>query len=98
MFEKPLDHRWTLRKLAHEQAGSPPGKGWCFDEHELVNAYTREVLRRPEWEWAELDDQRVVWADGGRLFASALSTLERLDPELLFDANDMVFEPIAAPY
>ena len=35
VFEKPLPKGWILRKLAHEETGSPPGKGCYWDEHEL---------------------------------------------------------------
>jgi len=51
-----------------------------------------------EWEWAEVDRGRLVWAEGGRLFAGRLGAagLERV--EELWDFNEMAFERIEAPY
>jgi hypothetical protein len=106
VFDKPLAHGWTLRKIAHAMIGAPPGKGVYHDEHELI-AEGRE-LRHPTWEWADVDQQggrdRLVWAEGGTLWAGALTKASagREDPidrvTLLHDFSSMTFEPIAAPY
>jgi len=97
-FQKPLGDRWTLRKLAHAQMISPPGKGCYFDGHQLVDRDTGTVHEHPTWEWAERDGDRIVWAEEGRLFACPLAELAELVPRLLFDFNDMAFEPLQAPY
>lgn len=34
VFERPLEHGWVLRKIAHEQVGAPEGKGCYWDEHD----------------------------------------------------------------
>lgn len=104
VFDKPLAHGWTLRKIAHGMIGAPPGKGVYFDEHELICG-DREV-RRHTWEWAEHDPvgNRLVWAEGGKLWAGVTTkqSAKREDPvervTMLHDFTDMTFEAIAAPY
>jgi hypothetical protein len=99
VFEKNLPKGWILRKFAHAQVGSPPGKGCSWDEHELENPESKSLLKLPAWEWAELDGKRVVWAEKGCLFASSIRSAKHLgEPKQLHDFNGMVFEPIAAPY
>lgn len=98
VFEKALPHGWILRKLAHAQTGAPPGKGCYWDEHELENPKRGEILAFPKWEWAELDGKALVWAEDGCLYRARVHAKEIGDAQLLFDANEMKFEAIAAPY
>jgi hypothetical protein len=97
-FEKSCPAGWLLRKVAHAQLGSPPGKGCYWDEHELYHAASGASMLLPQWEWAELDGGRLVWAAEGRLHAGRLTSDGLVEQMLLFDFNDMSFEPIAAPY
>jgi hypothetical protein len=87
---------WILRKYAHEQTGSPPGKGCYWDEHELERGERRIVV--PDWEWAEIDGKDLVWAAKGCLFRARLHTNGLGQPRMLYDFNDMKFEARAAPY
>jgi len=98
VFEKRVDRRWTLRKYAYATIERPQGKGCYFDRHELEHAKTGALVDGAEWEWAEVDRGRLVWAEGGRLFAGRLGAagLERV--EELWDFNEMAFERIEAPY
>lgn len=97
-WEKELPFGWTLRKLSHSQYSPKPGRGVYWEEHELVGGAPRQTLTYPDWEWADLDRHRVVYASRGCLWA--------IEPEpgglgkatCLHDFNGMVFEPIAAPY
>lgn len=99
IFEKELPQRWVLRKTAHEQVGAPPGKGCYWDEHELENKQSGTRLRFDNWEWAELDGERLVYAAGGKLFQVALKSGTALGAvKELHDFNDMEFEPLSAPY
>jgi len=59
-FEKPVGNGWLLRKYAHAQIGSQPGKGCYWDEHEIVQAQSNLCLKQPGWEWADLDDTRLI--------------------------------------
>jgi hypothetical protein len=109
VFEKPLEHGWKLRKLAHASIGKKPeGQGVYHDEHELVHASGSE-LPRPDWEWAEHDGDRLVWAERGKLWAGELEASRpgdrprlRADPivraHVLRDFSAMTFEARRAPY
>ena len=102
VFERPLTHGWTLRKLAIAQSGVP-GKGVYHDEHELLHTASGRELARPAWEWADLDRDRVVWAEGGCLWARELTKASAtLDdpverPRMLHDFAPMHFEAIPPP-
>lgn len=103
VFERPLPHGWVLRKLA--LAGdAPPGKGVYYDEHELVEPKRGKELLRHSWEWADLDGDRLVWAEAGALWAGRITARSgKLDdpvdsPTLLHDFSAMTFEAIRAPY
>lgn len=98
IFEKPIGNGWLLRKYAHAQIGSPPGKGCYWDEHELVRTQSELCLKQPSWEWADLDGARLVWASSGQLWAGTVTDLGLVESRLLHDFNGMVFERRAAPY
>lgn len=98
VFEKQLPGNWTLRKIAHADIGAPPGKGCYWDEHELVHAEAGIKIKCPDWEWADLDRDRLVWATGGKLWAGRLDKYGLVDEVELLDLNPMAFERIQAPY
>lgn len=98
IFEKPVPCGWTLRKIAHFEIGAPPGKGCYWDEHELENKETGQVIRKPGWEWADLDGVRIAWAEKGQLCAAHLNPSGLAAETLLHDFNDYKFEAIEAPY
>ncbi len=98
IFEKPLADGWLLRKYAHAQVGSPPGKGCYWDEHELVRLQSNLCLKQPDWEWADRDGPRLVWAEGGRLWTGSLTDSGLAELRLLHDFNSMIFECRTAPY
>jgi hypothetical protein len=86
-FTKPCFRGWTLVKHLER----------TFSEaHELV-AVDGRVEEHYDWQWADYDEprDRVVFASGGCIYS--LPSL-RHKPKLLFDANGMTFEAIAAPY
>jgi len=97
VFEKAIG-AWTLRKLAHEQVGAPPGKGCYWDEHELESVRKHQRHAFPDWEWADVDRGTLVWAEHGRLSRAQLGAKGLVDPHVLHDFNGMKFEAIAAPY
>lgn len=98
VFDKPLTKGWTLRKLAHEQIGAPPGRGCYWDEHELHHQ-SFGVIGQPHWEWADVDGNDVVFAQQGRLFRARIGGAEfTKNARTLVDLNDMAFEPREAPY
>ena len=96
IFEKQLPHGWVLRKIAHCQSGAPPGKGCYWDEHELER--DGQLVDGSKWEWADVDGRRLVYAEGGALYAASLSRGKSFEAEQLADFSDLKFEAIAAPY
>lgn len=99
VFERPLGHGWILRKIAHEQVGSPEGKGCYWDEHELVHETKGAVIQHPDWEWADRDGESVVWASAGCLYRARINRSKGIgNPKLLHDFRGMKFQAIAAPY
>ncbi|HEY8751176.1 MAG TPA: hypothetical protein VIM11_24545 [Tepidisphaeraceae bacterium] len=98
VFEKATSWGWTLRKLARCGLNHPDGKGVHFDEHELLRPTSKSHLKFPNWEWAEYDRKRLVWAADGKLFAAKLDGDGPTTPRLLYDFTEMNFEAIHAPY
>ena len=99
VFDKEMGDSWVLRKLAHETlANSTQGRGCYFDEHELHNVGSDEIIRCPDWQWAEVDRNRLVWAQHGKLFTSSLPKSGLPEPTELHDFNDKVFQALEAPY
>jgi hypothetical protein len=98
LFEKPAGHGWTLRKFAHAECMSAPGRGCYWDTHELWHPATMRRIDGNHWEWAEVDRDRLVWAAGGKLFAGRLGNAGLTDEATLCDFNGMTFEAIEAPY
>lgn len=98
VFEKPLTHGWTLRKTAHAETDSADDTVCHWDEHLLVHEKSKEEIACPNWEWADLDKQRLVWASDGKLYSGHVSSNGLTDETQLFDFNPMTFEAVKAPY
>lgn len=98
VFEKRVTDDWVIRKSAHETLYSPVGKGCYFDTHELVNNRTGQLLDFPTWEWADLDRDRLVWAENGRLFAANVDHTGLVGITELYDFNPLQFQNLRAPY
>ena len=98
LFEKPVSGHWRLRKHAHATLYRPVGRGVYYDTHDLFDARTEEIVAKPDWEWAEVDDRRLVWAAGGMLHAGRLGAKGLFGEETLHDFNAMTFERREAPY
>jgi len=98
IFERTLPNGWMLRKIAHEQVGSPPGKGCYWDEHQLISS-KGDTQAYPDWEWAELDRNRIVWAEKGCLWQMQLDNKGAIgEKSMIHDFSAYKFEPIEAPY
>jgi hypothetical protein len=98
VFEKALANGWVLRKTAHAEVNASPGKGCYWDEHELERASQSIQIGGCQWEWADSDGRRILWAEAGKLFGAFLKPQGLADKRLIRDFNDMTFEPISAPY
>ncbi len=98
VFEKEMENGWALRKFVHEGRASQEGKGSMWEEHELRHARSGLMIPGEDWEWADVDRSRVVWASKGCINASKLSETGLRNPTLLNDFNGMKFQPLVAPY
>jgi hypothetical protein len=98
IFEKSIREGWILRKIAHAETGAPIGKACYWDEHELIHAASDKTLCFPDWEWADMDGKRLVWASFGKLYAAKLNSKGLMAEKELFDFNAMTFERLKAPY
>jgi hypothetical protein len=65
VFEKFAPSHWILCKCAHSEVGPPPGKGCHWDEHQLEHRESHRRIQLPNWEWADVDGETVVWAENG---------------------------------
>jgi hypothetical protein len=106
IFEKSIGKGWILRKIAHAEVGAPEGKGCYWDEHELLGRdglrstgdHRTHTIPCPDWEWADLDETRLVWATAGKLYAAQVTKVGLGKEVELFDFNVMEFTAIEAPY
>jgi hypothetical protein len=98
IFEKPISSAWRLRKIAHAEVGAPPGKGCYWDEHELIHVPSGRTIACPTWEWADLDDNRLVWTSDGKLTSARVGKQGLTGERELYDFNHMAFEAVEAPY
>jgi hypothetical protein len=98
VFEKRINDRWILRKRAHATTNHPVGRGVYYDTHELFNERTEEVLAKENWEWAEVDGKRLVWAADGCLYKGRVGTKGLYAEEVVHDFRSMQFVSLPAPY
>lgn len=98
IFEKTLPKGWILRKTAHETVNPPAGAGCYYDTHEIVHSERDEVMECRDWDWADLDGDRVVWVSKGVLYASRLTSTGLRAERALYDFNPLEFERRLAPY
>lgn len=98
LFEKRINEEWTINKIAHETLPQQKGQGCYFDEHVLQNGRTGVVIECPTWEWAEVDGQRLVWAESGKLYSGQLDANGLCHVKVLYDFNALNFEQLEAPY
>ncbi len=88
-YEKQLPFDWVLRKFSDHD----------FEAHEMVNKKSGAVISGEDWEWADLDDETLVWAEKGCIYRATIKDTESLgEPRLLYDFNPLKFEAIQAPY
>ena len=98
IFEKPFPRGWILRKICHAQIGSPKGKGCYWDEHATIPKSGTETSF-PDWEWADIVNGHLVYAEEGSLFRIRIENAHELStPSLIHDFNGYNFEPVEAPY
>lgn len=98
VFEKRVNNHWVLRKRAYAGRGHSVGRGVYFDTHELFNSRIEEVVSKMDWEWAELDGARLIWAANDCLHSGLLDVKGLHSEKLLHDFSSMQFEKLVAPH
>ncbi|MGL4462092.1 MAG: hypothetical protein ACRDD1_22120 [Planctomycetia bacterium] len=89
---------WRLRKKAYATLNHPVDKGCYYDVHELIDVDTGETTVYEDWEWADFDRDRLVWAADGKLHAGGFGPNGLVEVKMLYDFNPMTFEALRAPY
>lgn len=98
-FERPVNDHWMLHKTVHIDGKTRvSGRGTQWEEHVLRRNDSGAQITCPEWEWADLDAGRLVWAQHGMLYTGKLGDESILAEKVLFDFNPMTFEERVAPY
>jgi hypothetical protein len=97
---------WTVEDRRAVFAGKlelvrSAGSGWEL-RHDLKGGYRLicgelEVETRG-WEWADVDNKRLVWTSKGCLWAGVMRKHGMEQVRLLQDFNGMEFEALVAPY
>ncbi|MEQ1745493.1 MAG: hypothetical protein ABMA02_08710 [Saprospiraceae bacterium] len=98
VFEKPFGRNGLLKMLVNQGSSGKTGKPSTWSEYSLVHLPTQTVQRFPDWEWADVDRSRLVWAAKGQIWAGLLSGTGLTGEKMLHDFSDMRFEAIKAPY
>jgi hypothetical protein len=98
VFDKLVSFGWKLRKHVHATLNHPPGRGCYYDTHELLHEASVQRIDESDWDWAELDRERLVWSDSGKLFAGQFCATGLADVRELYDFNSMGFERRKVPY
>ncbi|MFN0016377.1 MAG: hypothetical protein ACKVU2_17690 [Saprospiraceae bacterium] len=98
VFEKPVGRKWLLKMLVNQGSSGKTGKQSTWSEYSLVHLPDQTVQHFPDWEWADIDRSRLVWATKGQIWAGLLNDTGLTNEKLLHDFNDMCFEAIKAPY
>ncbi|RYG65895.1 hypothetical protein EON80_16470 [bacterium] len=89
---------WTLHQFSHADIIPPVGRGVYWQWFQASNLPTGETLGDQSWEWADFDGNRLVWAQGGKLYATKIWDGGHGDIIELADFNDWTFKTVKAPY
>jgi len=97
-YTRKASRGWVLRK--HVGNGQKLGRNIESEWHTLSNDALGVTAKRPSWEWADIDDGKLVFAEGGKLMRATLfkDTDQPYRAKLIHDFNDYQFEAIRAPY
>lgn len=92
-YSKPFNSQWALT-LQVECHSSP-----YRNHYQLTNLRNNASIELPGWEWAEVDNESLVYTQNGclfRLISTELAT--QTSGKLIFNFNRMTFEERKAPY
>lgn len=69
VFEKPIDDQRVLRRYAWTP---PPWDDVTRDTHGIVDRESGEEEAKEDWDWADVDRNRLIWSIGGTIYAAPL--------------------------
>jgi hypothetical protein len=98
VFSKPLNEHFELCKTFHGTIDPPKGKSPYYEEPALQNKANGSIIEKPDWEWADIDCNRLLWAEHGKIMAGVITEHGLPDERELFDTNPLIFTALAAPY
>lgn len=96
-FSKKINSKWTLINIFNNTLEHPIGKGCYYETYVLQNTNS-ENISMFDWEWADVDGERIVWAEKGCIYCGYLNNIELIKIKELYSFNNMEFIPIKAPY
>jgi len=97
-FDKPMADKQVLRNIFDDPERLGLKRGACPSEYELVDLASGAVQYCRDWEWADVDGDRLLWAEGGKIWSANIEGLGLGAAKMLHDFNDMKFQNIEAPY
>ena len=97
-FYKNVNDYWCLIKVFHWDVNHPIGRGYQYESYKMHNKKSRETTEYPNWEWADRDGDRVVWAENGKIFSGKVTSESLNEIQELFDTTSLQFEALKAPY
>jgi hypothetical protein len=97
-FERPVGDSLSLQNIFDDDKKMGLRRGVCPSYYQLINAETCKAQCFEDWEWADVDGERLLWAEGGKIFAAAIEPGGLGPAKLLYDFNGMTFQEIEAPY
>lgn len=92
VFEKKINKNLAAPENSALPKRRAERQGSYWDEHELENISTQTILKFPDWEWAEKDDDAVIWAENDCLYRAGLGTNTLGTRNLLHGLNDYKFK------
>ena len=97
-FEKSVGVSLILQNIFDDDQIMGLKRGICPSFYKLIDAEAGTVQIFQDWEWADVDGQRLLWAEGGKIFAAEIEAHGLGSAQMLHDFNDMTFQEIEAPY
>lgn len=67
-FQKKISNNWVIQKISNNSHKAPQGVDGHWDEHEIINTKSKNVIGCQSWDWAEIDGNDMVWTQGGCLY------------------------------
>jgi len=97
-FHKKINKEQILCKIFYSTLNHPIGKSCYFERHEIIDIKNKKKWEFPDWEWADFDNGRLVWAEYGKIMQGSMDEYGIKDVKELYDTNPLAFEELVAPY